>query len=51
MGQAPVRGSDLIRWAAETLLQRQHAGISSWLEAAIEHGFLPDPPRHEPVTM
>lgn len=46
-----VRDSDRIRWAAETFIRRQHAGIKPWLEASIEHGFLPDLPRHELVTM
>ena len=46
-----VRDSDRIRWAAETFVRRQHAGISPWLEASVKHGFLPDLPRHELVTM
>lgn len=46
-----VRDSDRVRWAAETFIRRQHAGIRPWLEASIEHGFLPDLPRHELVTM
>jgi AcrR family transcriptional regulator len=46
-----VRDSERIRWAAETLVRRQHAAVGPFVEAAIAHGFLPDLPRHELVTM
>lgn len=46
-----VRDSDRLRWAAETFVRRQHEAIGPWLEASIAHGFLPDIPRHELVTM
>jgi AcrR family transcriptional regulator len=51
MVQESVSDNGRIKWAAETFIRRQHAGISPWLEASIKHGFLPDIPRHELVTM
>lgn len=46
-----VRDTDRIRWAAETFIRPQHAGLTRWLDASVAHGFLPDVPRHELVTM
>jgi AcrR family transcriptional regulator len=46
-----VRDTDRIRWAAETFIRRQHVAIKPWLDASIAHGFLPELPRHELVTM
>lgn len=46
-----VRDSDRLQWAAETFVRRQHQALGPWLETSIAHGFLPDIPRHELVTM
>ncbi len=46
-----VSDTERIRWAATTFISKQHAAIRPWLEASIAHGFLPDLPRHELVTM